>query len=86
MTLIHRSKWNKKHRNIQINDLVIIRDDNSPPLQWKLARVIQTFPGSDGLVRSATVKTASGIYNRPITKLGVLLPIEEQREENENDK
>ena len=42
--------------------------------KWPLAKVIEVHPGTDGLVRVATVKTASGIYKRPTAKLALLLP------------
>lgn len=79
MTLINRSKWNQKSRNVKINDLVVVRDDNAPPTRWKLARVIETYPGTDNMVRSVKIRTANGDYNRPITKLGILISAEEQR-------
>ncbi|KAL7723220.1 hypothetical protein ACLKA6_015992 [Drosophila palustris] len=36
------------------------------------ARVVETYPGPDGLVRAVKLKTASGEMTRPITKLAVL--------------
>ncbi|XP_026827674.1 uncharacterized protein LOC113562437 [Ooceraea biroi] len=53
------------------------RDERYPPTKWPLARVIETHPGQDGLVRVVTVKTQCSILKRPITKL-CLLPIETQ--------
>ena len=35
---------------------------------------METHPGNDGLVRVVTVKTSSGVYKRPVTKITVLLP------------
>ncbi|KAL0120837.1 hypothetical protein PUN28_008485 [Cardiocondyla obscurior] len=43
------------------------------PLMWTLGRVIQTHPGSDGIVRAATLKTKGGTVTRPTVKLAVLL-------------
>ena len=37
--------------------------------KWKLARVIATYPGNDGLVRKARIKTQDSEYHRPIHKL-----------------
>lgn len=53
----------------------MIKDDNQPPLKWKLGRVIALHPGADNLVRVVTLKTASGTTQRSITKL-CPLPIE----------
>ena len=67
------TKWHHPTRNIKIGDLVIVCED-SLPTKWPLARVIEVHPGRDGLVRVATVKTSTGIYTRPITKLALILP------------
>lgn len=64
-TLIHNPKWNKSHRNFAVNDLVIIREDNLPATRWKLGRIIRVYHSTDGLVRSVTLKTSTGILNRP---------------------
>ncbi|GFT71916.1 integrase catalytic domain-containing protein [Trichonephila clavipes] len=52
LTLLQsRSKWRIVQKNLDIGDLVLIKHDNSPPLQWKLGKVTETFPGKDGKVR-----------------------------------
>lgn len=72
VTLSERTKWNSRETNVKINDLVIIKDDNLAPSHWNVGRIINIFPDSEGLVRSAEVKTKYGQYKRPITKLAVL--------------
>ena len=47
------------------------------PTKWPIAKVVETYPGRNGLVRVAAVKTATGTYKRPITKLAVLVPHED---------
>ena len=37
--------------------------------EMALARIIQVHPGKDGKVRVVTVKTAKGIYRRPVIKM-----------------
>jgi hypothetical protein len=39
-------------------------------------RVQEVFAGDDGKVRIVKVKTASGTYTRPITKISVIYPAE----------
>jgi hypothetical protein len=53
---------------------VLLREDNLPPMSWRLGIVSETFPGSDGYVRVVTVKTSSGRLKQPLHKL-VLLPV-----------
>lgn len=67
-----RNKWLKQHTNIEIGVLVIIKEDNSPPLQWRLGRVINIYPGMDKLVRVVEIKTSTGIIKRSINKIAVL--------------
>ncbi|XP_030746008.1 uncharacterized protein LOC115874849, partial [Sitophilus oryzae] len=57
--LQQRSKWQQKVNPIKINDLVVIKEENQPPLKWSLGRVIEVYPGKDGTVRVATVKTST---------------------------
>lgn len=88
MQLVNRVKWNKQSRNLEVNDLVVLSEDNVKAGEWKIGRIIKTFPGSDNRVRSAIVRIGMGYdkrnniitaeYKRPITKLGLLLPREEQ--------
>lgn len=72
-TLQERTKWVSGQPNVGINDMVVIRDANSPPLEWRLGRVTEVFPGSDGVVRVVRVNTIHGVVTRPVVKL-ILLP------------
>ncbi len=72
------TKWQFPSRNLQVGDLVVVREDSPITNQWPLARVLMVHPGKDQRVRVATIKTAKGIYKRPIVKLALLLPSEEQ--------
>jgi len=37
-----------KKRDISVGDLVIVNNENLPPMTWRLGRVEETHPGSDG--------------------------------------
>ena len=54
--------------------LVLLREDNLPPMSWRLAVISETFPGLDGHVRVVKVKTSFGQLKRPIHK-SVVLPV-----------
>lgn len=64
-----RSKWKFTKENLKIHDLVIIKEDNIPPLKWKLGRVIELHTGTDEFVRVATIRTSSGNVKRSISKI-----------------
>ncbi|XP_014216960.1 uncharacterized protein LOC106645583 [Copidosoma floridanum] len=70
---LKRNKWLKPQPNIAKGDVVIIKDELSPPAKWPLGLVTATHPGADGLVRVATIKTADTKFDRPIVKLIKLL-------------
>lgn len=72
-TLQNRPKWRSLTPNIAVGSLVILRQDNVPPLQWPMARVVKVFPGADGAVRAIEVKTSNGhSHRRSVTKVCVL--------------
>lgn len=73
--LQQKTKWTLRKPNIEVNDLVMLKDENLPPLKWPLARVVEVCRGDDGCVRVATVKSMDGIFKREITKL-CKLPVE----------
>lgn len=68
-----RSKWQRPHENIRVDDVVIIHEPNLPAGRWALGRVTELHPGSDGLVRVVTLKTKTGYIKRPVIKLSVLV-------------
>ncbi|XP_055632599.1 uncharacterized protein LOC129773073 [Toxorhynchites rutilus septentrionalis] len=69
-----RNKRWKPPLKIDVDKLVVIQDDNQPPMRWKMGRIIATHPGPDGVVRVVTLKTATGILKRPVEKI-CMLPI-----------
>ena len=75
-----RSKWFKTRENVETGDIVLLIDKNVARSQWCMGVILDTYPGIDGLVRSVKVKTTTGTYDRPISKLCLLLSKKEQLE------
>ena len=71
-TLHKRCKWQHPNRNIQVDDLVVIRHEQLPPTSWRLGIIIKLYPGSDGHVRVVDIRTANGVVKRHIAKLVLL--------------
>ena len=67
--LVENSKWHTPSKNLCEGDIVCLREEPLAPTKWPLARVIEVHPGKDGQVRVVTVKTAKGIYKRPVMKM-----------------
>lgn len=73
--LQQRTKWRvKKDLSGIAGALVILKEDNTPPLHWPMGRITAVHPGPDGNVRVVTVKTQGGETKRAITRV-CLLPI-----------
>ena len=68
-SLTLRSKWTAQKEQININGLVLIKEDNVKPDQWPLGRVMEVHPGEDGIVRVVTVQTSKGTYKCPAVKI-----------------
>ena len=71
------TKWHSPSRNARVGDVVLLQEDGLLPSKWQLARITQVHPGHDGIVRVVTVKTKTGTYKRPVTKVAPLLPAEQ---------
>lgn len=71
--LNQRNKWYKKNSEIDIGDVVVIKDDNIPPAKWILGKVIERHTGPDNVTRVVTVKCKGGSLKRPVSKLCVLV-------------
>ncbi|XP_075163012.1 uncharacterized protein LOC142235634 [Haematobia irritans] len=70
--LQRRYKWKTTQQNLKINDFVIVKEDNLPPNEWCLGRVVRVFKGADSNVRVAEVRTQNGLITRPLVKLCIL--------------
>ncbi|XP_068965518.1 uncharacterized protein [Bombus flavifrons] len=79
--LNNRSKWTKGGHNIQEGTIVLLREDNVPPMHWPLGRVVKVHPGTDGIIRTATVQTSSSLLDRGVKRL-VPLPSQSARDES----
>ncbi|CAI5654355.1 unnamed protein product [Oreochromis niloticus] len=90
LNLQGRQKWTKEHRNAKINDVVLLKDEITPRNQWKLARIIEVYPGKDGKVRKVKLllsdptldragkHTSKPVHlERPIQKTVILMEAEE---------
>jgi len=72
--LQQRNKWKNTAINdeIQVGRLVLIRDENLPPLKWRTGRICKLHAGTDGLVRVVSLKTGGGVIQRSLPKICVL--------------
>lgn len=67
--LQERTKWKVNQSNIKVGTLVLIKEDNLPPLKWSVGRVSEVHTGADNVVRVVTLKTSSGTFKRAVQKV-----------------
>ena len=90
-TLVPRQKWHISKRNVQIGDVVILRDENALRGEWRLAKVTAVKESTDGRVRKVAVsyknndetdKSYTGkkytTVDRHVHSLAVIVPVEDQ--------
>ncbi|XP_046643169.1 uncharacterized protein LOC124328443 [Daphnia pulicaria] len=74
--LAKRKKWLYGQKNLNIGDIVIVIEPDTPRGKWPIARVVEVFTGPDGVVRSAIVRLRSSTntteLHRPAVKLCLL--------------
>lgn len=83
--LQERPKWLKKIEEPNINDLVLLREENLPPARWATGRIVQKYPGQDGLTRVVEIKIGEKFYKRPLSKICPLPTDENDAEIESND-
>ena len=84
-----RQCWQNKRRNMQVGDIVLLKDDVVSRNQWSLARVLEVYPSKDGLVRKVKIVIGdssldhngkrirpASCLDRPVPKLVLLLEAE----------
>ncbi|GFX52971.1 bel12-ag transposon polyprotein [Trichonephila clavipes] len=64
-----RSSVIKREDKINEGDIVLIGTDDKKRLHWLLGRVLELFPGKDGIIRLVKLRTERGDMLRPIQRL-----------------
>jgi hypothetical protein len=79
--LLPRNKWFRTREDVKVGDLVLELDNKHRRSQWKMAVIIDTYPGNDNHVRKVRIKTENGEYDRQIHKLCLIATKEELNKE-----
>ena len=73
-----RTKWQDHNTpKAKVGDIVLIMDDNQPPMHWTMGKIDSLITGNDGIPRIANVKTAHGVIQRLVRKLCPLVTEED---------
>ena len=75
-TLQPRKKWHSERRNLQVGDVVLLKDSQVKRTEWPTGLVVKTVPGQDARVRKVEVKVVKQgtpkVYLRPISEVILL--------------
>ncbi|XP_062537816.1 uncharacterized protein LOC134206141 [Armigeres subalbatus] len=66
-----RTRWTQRRNNIKVGTLVLVKEENLPPLKWRIGRITKIFMGDDNCIRVVDVRTKDGEYRRGISKICV---------------
>ncbi|XP_047994152.1 uncharacterized protein LOC125232500 isoform X4 [Leguminivora glycinivorella] len=72
-----RYKWRERQRDLQLGEVVLIKEEGLPPLLWRMGRVVKLYHGKDGVPRVADINTARGVIKRALNRI---CPLSSQQE------
>jgi hypothetical protein len=81
---LKQSKWKQEKRDLKVGYVVLRKDETAAGQTYKYAKVIKVHTSADGKVRAADIEyklpgeSAFRTTTRPIHKLVLIVPIEEQ--------
>jgi hypothetical protein len=84
---LKQSKWKREKRDLKVGDVVLRKDETAAGQTYKYARVIRVHTSADGKVRAADIEyklPGESVFRkttRPIHKLVLVVPVEEQEEQ-----
>ncbi|XP_076300572.1 uncharacterized protein LOC143218889 [Lasioglossum baleicum] len=82
--LQQRQRWKSDSPDAPtLGAMVLIKEDNLPPMKWALGRILELHLGQDSVTRVVSIRTATGVIKRPVAKI-CLLPIAEEHLDTES--
>ena len=64
-----QSKWLRQQRNVEVGEVVLVMDDQTPRAHWPLGRVTKSYLGKDAVVRVVDVRVGGKVYKRSVHRL-----------------
>ena len=72
-----RQKWVRPKRNLAVGDIFLVATESSHRNSRPLGRIVEVFSDKRGLVHRAKVSMKSGVFERSIDRLCLLVEGEE---------
>ncbi|KAL0884187.1 hypothetical protein ABMA27_016192 [Loxostege sticticalis] len=70
--LMHRYKWAYKTPEPAVGDVVLVKEDDLPPSRWLFGKILEKYPGTDGITRVVLLKCKNSTIKRPTSKICIL--------------
>jgi hypothetical protein len=89
---LRQSKWKREKRDLRVGDIMLRKDETAAGQSYKYAKVVKVHASTDGKIRAADVEyklPGESVFRtttRPIHKLVLVVPIEEQGLETDKTK
>ncbi len=68
-----RAKWHLQHRDYQVGDVVLIKDDTLAGRNWPLGRITAVYKGDNNVTRVVNVFTRGKTFKRSTNRLVLLI-------------
>ncbi|CDW58904.1 hypothetical protein TTRE_0000723001 [Trichuris trichiura] len=76
--VIGPKRMDSRKTSPSVGDIVIVAESDVPRIRWRLGRMVEMFPSSDGLIRTVRERTPNGDLNGPVQRLHLLESAVEQ--------
>jgi hypothetical protein len=86
--LLKQTRWKQGRRDLKVGDIVLRKDETAAGQTYKYAKVVKVHTSEDGKVRAADIEyklpgeSVFRVITRPIHKLVLVVPAEEQATKN----
>jgi hypothetical protein len=90
--MLKQNKWTRDKKDLKVGDIVLRKDETAAGQTYKYARVTKVHVSMDGRVRAADIEyklpgeASCRTTTRPIHKLVMVLPVEEQAVASEQER
>ena len=71
-----RTKWVRPRRNMRIDDIVLVKDENLPRNEWRLGRIVEAHLDEDGHLRKVRVSMGDPSLDAKGRRIGPIASLE----------
>ena len=69
LLLQRHKKWKTPSENLHTRDLVLLKDTDLFQRSWHMGVIVETYPGTDRLVRAVDIRVYGKVFCQPVHKM-----------------